>query len=55
MPRVQVVRGEKLRRRVEEALRQGKLVIIAQRDTTRVVKPESPDRVVFIAREEVEP
>jgi len=55
MPKVQVIRDEKLRKRVEEALRQGKLVIIAQRDTTRVVKPENPDKVVFIAREEMKP
>jgi len=53
MPRLQIVRDERLRKTVEEAIRQGKLIIIAQRDTTRIVKPEKPEKVVFIAREDV--
>ena len=53
MPRVPIVRSEKARKMVEEAVKQGKLVIIAQRDTTRIVKPEKPERAVFVAREDM--
>lgn len=52
MARIPVFRSGKIRKIVEEAVKQKKLIIIAQRETTRIVKPENPERVVFIAREE---
>jgi len=53
MPKVQIIRDEKLREKVKEALEKKKLIVIAQRDTTRVVRPADPDKVIFIAREEL--
>jgi len=53
MSKVQVVRDEKLKEKVKRALEEGKLVVVAQRDTTRVVKPADPDKIIFIAREEL--
>ena len=52
MSRVPVVRDEKLREKIREALEQGKVVIVAQRDTSRIVKSADPEKILFIAREE---
>lgn len=48
-----VFKSLKVRENIRKALKEGKLVVIAQRETTRVVKPENPDRIVFIAGEEL--
>ena len=52
MSKVPVVRDEKIREKIREALEQGKVVVVAQRDTSRVVKPADPGKILFIAREE---
>ena len=53
--RIPIAGNEKLRKILEEAIQQRKLVIVAQRETARIVKPEdaAKDRVVFVAREEL--
>ena len=53
MSKVQIIRDEKLKEKVREVLEKKKLIVIAQRETTRIVKPADPDRVMFIAREEL--
>jgi len=53
VPRVPITRNENLKRKILEAMQQRRLIIIAQRETTRIVRPERPDAVVFVAREEL--
>jgi len=50
MPRLTT--NPRLAERIKRAVEQGKMIIIAQRETIRMVRPEKPDRVEFIAAEE---
>ncbi len=52
MARMSIARNPKIREKIMMAVREGKIVIVAQKDLTRIVKPGDPDRVVFVAREE---
>ena len=52
MPRVPITSRPEVAERIRSAMQQGKLIIIAQRETTRIVRPERPDIVEFIAVEE---